>query len=138
MPSRVMTRACPCDSPALRNRNIRKKLYTKKLRTPDSRARFCCAFSLVVPLALIAGMVRLDGDNNLTALLEAMDHGRDGYPRWIVVDAPRQRLTARATESIVAAATERGFVALPVDAYHQERIVDARQFDERTLLLVDT
>ena len=83
-------------------------------------------------------MVRLDGDNNLTALLEAMDHGRDGYPRWIVVDAPRQRLTARATESIVAAATERGFVALPVDAYHQERIVDARQFDERTLLLLDT
>src|SRR5438445_2693749 len=82
-------------------------------------------------------MVRLDGDSNLTALLEAMDHGRDGYPRWIVVDAPRQRLTSRATESIIAAATERGFVALPVDVYHQERIVDANQFDERTLLLVD-
>src|SRR5262245_11093784 len=38
-------------------------------------------------LAFGGGMVRLDAGSNLTPLLEAIDHGRDGYPRWIVIDS---------------------------------------------------
>ena len=82
-------------------------------------------------------MVRLDADANLTALFEAMDHGRDGYPRWIVLDARQPQWPARTTESIVAAAVERGFVAQPVDAYLRSRISGRDGLDERTLLLID-
>src|SRR5258705_1753420 len=83
-------------------------------------------------------MLRLDGDADLTPLLEALDHGRDGHPRWIVADIPRPRLRARTTESIVNAATSRGFVAMAVDAYIRARILGAPELDERALLLVDS
>ena len=94
-------------------------------------------FSLVVPLALWPGMVRLDIDANVTPLLEAMDHGRDGYPRWIVVETARRRQLTQTAESITAAAVDRGFVALPIDAYLRSRILGANELDERTLLLID-
>ena len=40
-------------------------------------------------------------------------------------------------ESITTAAVDRGFVALPIDAYLRSRILGANELDERTLLLVD-
>jgi len=82
-------------------------------------------------------MVRLDIDASVTPLLEAMDHGRDGYPRWIVVERTRHRQLARTAESIMTAAVDRGFVALSLDAYFRSRILGANELDERTLLLVD-
>lgn len=82
-------------------------------------------------------MVRLD-DANLTPLIEALEHGRDGHPRWIVTTAPRRRSLAQTLESIVGAAESRGFVTLPIDAYFRARIIDGSQIDERTLLLLDT
>jgi DNA-binding NtrC family response regulator/tetratricopeptide (TPR) repeat protein len=94
-------------------------------------------FSLVVPLALWPGMVRLDIDANVTPLLEAMDHGRDGYPRWIVVETTRRRQLTHTAESITTAAVDRGFVALPIDAYLRSRVLGANELDERTLLLID-
>src|SRR5262245_13275091 len=39
MPSSVMTRAWPCDSPAVKNLNIWAQFYMKDLRTSGSRAR---------------------------------------------------------------------------------------------------
>jgi hypothetical protein len=78
-------------------------------------------FSLVVPLALWPGMVRLDIDANVTPLLEAMDHGRDGYPRWIVVETTRRRQLTQTAESITTAAVDRGFVALPISAPNARR-----------------
>ena len=73
-----------------------------------------------------------------TPLLEAMDHGRDGYPRWIVVETTRRRQLTQTAESITTAAVDRGFVALPIDAYLRSRILGANELDERTLLLVDS
>ena len=83
-------------------------------------------------------MLRLDDDADHTTLVEALDHGRDGHPRWIVATVPRPQPLARATESIVAAATDRGFVAMAIDAYIRARILGAPALDERTLLLVDS
>ena len=38
MPSRIATSACPCDSPAVRNRSIRRPFYTNFLRPPARAA----------------------------------------------------------------------------------------------------
>ena len=83
-------------------------------------------------------MLRLDDDADLAPLLEAMDHGQDGHPRWIVMALPRPQLLATATEAIVAAAAGRGFVAMAIDAYVRAYILGAPELDERTLLLVDS
>ena len=74
-------------------------------------------------------MVRLD-EADLTPLIEALEHGRDGFPRWIVA--------AVAREEIIDAATSRGFVPLTIDAYARGRILGDRELDERTLLLIDS
>jgi DNA-binding NtrC family response regulator/tetratricopeptide (TPR) repeat protein len=83
-------------------------------------------------------MLRLEDAADLTPLLEALDHGRDGHPRWIVAAVPRPQLLATATEAIAAAATGRGFVAMALDAYIRACIIGAPHFDERTLLLIDS
>jgi DNA-binding NtrC family response regulator/tetratricopeptide (TPR) repeat protein len=83
-------------------------------------------------------MVRLDASANLKALVEAMNHGRDGYPRWIVVEPINARDVAREAERIGACASTQGFVPLGVDAYMRQRILGDTELDERTLLLVDT
>jgi len=83
-------------------------------------------------------MLRLDDAADLTPLLEALDHGRDGRPRWIVAAVPRPQRLAAATDAIVAAATGRGFVAMPIDAYIRACIIGAAELDERSLLLVDS
>jgi hypothetical protein len=83
-------------------------------------------------------MVLLDSDSNLNALLEALEHGRDGYPRWIVIDAIGSRDIAREAERIGQSASSQGFVPLGINTYMQRRIIGDADLDERTLLLVDT
>ena len=83
-------------------------------------------------------MVRLDADSNLTPLIEALDHGRDGYPRWIIVDSINARDIAHQAERISASASNRGFVPLGIDAYMRKLILGDGELDERTLLLLDT
>src|SRR5687767_9922422 len=39
MPSRIATRASPCDSPAVRKRSIGRSFYPKYLRTPRADER---------------------------------------------------------------------------------------------------
>jgi len=113
-------------------------LYTKKLHTlgadpPVSRAP-------VAHRRLHCGgdMVRLDADSNLIPLLEAMDHGRDGYPRWIVIESINARDIPQAAERISASAASRGFVPLGIDTYMRKRVLDQAELDERTLLLIDS
>src|SRR5204863_8869358 len=76
-----------------------------------------------------SGMVRLD-EADLTPLIEALEHGRDGFPRWIVAAVPR--------DEVIDAATSRGFVPLTIDAYARGRILGDHELDERTLLLIDS
>jgi len=83
-------------------------------------------------------MVRLDADANLTSLLEAMDHGRDGYPRWITIERINARDIPHEAERICASAPSRVFVPLGIDAYMRKLVVGDTDLDERTLLLLDT
>jgi hypothetical protein len=85
-----------------------------------------------------AGMVRLDAGSNYTSLLEAMEHGRDGYPRWIVLDRIDARDFPQEAERISTSASRRGFVALGIHAYMRRHALDDTALDERTLLLIDT
>jgi len=66
-----------------------------------------------------------------------MDHGRDGCPRWIVIDTINARDIPRAVERISASAFSRGFVPLDIGAYMRRRVLGDNELDERTLLLVD-
>ena len=113
-------------------------MYTKKLHTPGEDAPFSRAPVARRRLHFGGGMVRLDTDSNLTPLLEAMDHGRDGCPRWIVIDRINARDIPHEAERISASASSRGFVPLGIDTYLQERVLDDTELDERTLLLIDT
>ena len=81
--------------------------------------------------------MRLDADSNLNALLEAMDHGRDGYPRWIVIERINSGDIPREAERIGASACNQGFVPLEIDTYMRRRILGDTELDERSLLLVD-
>src|SRR5262245_16893947 len=83
-------------------------------------------------------MVRLDADSNLTPLIEAMDHGRDGYPRWIIIDGINARDIANEAERISASACSRGFIPLRIDAYMRRLVLGDSELDERALLLLDT
>ena len=83
-------------------------------------------------------MVRLEVDSNLNPLLEAMDHGRDGYPRWIVIESLNARDIPHDAERISASASSRGFVPLGIDAYMRKLVLGETELDERTLLLIDT
>jgi len=83
-------------------------------------------------------MVRLDADSNLTPLMEAMDHGRDGYPRWIVIDSINARDITNEAERISASACSRGFIPLGIDAYMRRLVLGDSELDERALLLLDT
>ena len=113
-------------------------MYTKKLRTPDRSAPFCAGFPSSSRLHLAWRMVRLDACADLAPLLEAIEHGREGHPRWIVVDTIDGRQIARAMERVSAAAAEKGFVSMPVDAYRRRRLVGDAELDERSLLLTDS
>jgi len=83
-------------------------------------------------------MVRLDADSNLTPLIEAIDHGRDGYPRWIVIDSINARDITNEAERISASACSRGFIPLGIDAYMRRLVLGDSELDERALLLLDT
>src|SRR5262245_25380748 len=83
-------------------------------------------------------MVRLDVVSNLTPLIEAMDHGRDGYPRWISIESINARDIPYEAEQISACASSRGFVPLGIDAYMRRLVLGDTELDERTLLLLDT
>jgi DNA-binding NtrC family response regulator/tetratricopeptide (TPR) repeat protein len=82
------------------------------------------------------GSVPLHDAAGLAPLVEVLNDGRDGDPRWVVADA-RNRMQATAMARRAAAeARRRGFVPLLVPLYLQWRDVLAPDLEERTLLLI--
>jgi DNA-binding NtrC family response regulator len=70
------------------------------------------------------------------SLIEVLDHGREGEPRWVVADAshgPRPSLVARRA---AAAACARGFVPVSADVYLRLREVLDGDLQHRSLLLI--
>ena len=74
-------------------------------------------------------------DASLGPLLEALDHGRDGYPRWVVAGARSRRQATCTIERVAAAAVRRGFVTISTDLYLRFRELLDAELRERTLLL---
>ena len=72
----------------------------------------------------------------LAPLIEVLDHGREGDPRWVVADARNAVQAAAIARRAAAQARRRGFVPVLVDLYG--RLWDAMADDlrERALLLI--
>lgn len=70
------------------------------------------------------------------SLLEVLEHGRDGEPRWIVADTangPRSPVVAR---RVAAAARARGYVPIAAEVYLRLREILDADLAQRTLLLM--
>src|SRR5688572_18243359 len=70
------------------------------------------------------------------SLLEVLDHGREGEPRWVVADTthgPRSPVVAR---RVAAAARARGYVPIAADVYLRLREMLDADLAQRTLLLI--
>lgn len=70
------------------------------------------------------------------SLLEVLDHGREGEPRWVVADTsngPRSPVVAR---RVAAAARRRGYVPIAADVYLRLREMLDADLAQRTLLLI--
>src|SRR5688572_25703801 len=70
------------------------------------------------------------------SLLEVLDHGREGEPRWVVADTahgPRSPVVAR---RMAAAARARGYVPIAADVYLRLREMLEADLAQRTLLLI--
>jgi DNA-binding NtrC family response regulator len=103
-----------------------------------------CAYGSTHAWDLATGeSVRMDAiahdDNEPPAapsLLEVLDHGREGEPRWIVADTahgPRSPIVAR---RVAAAARARGYVPIGADVYLRLREMLDADLAQRTLLLI--
>ena len=70
------------------------------------------------------------------SIIEALDHGRDGWPRWVHLAVPprqRERVIGRA----IASAEERGYVPVAVRRYWAQPLEKREELGIRTLLLND-
>ena len=72
---------------------------------------------------------------DIAPYVEAMSHGRDGWPRWVVATPCRATTAGSVIERVAAVATARGFVAISPDHYLRLRDALAADLDDRTLLL---
>ena len=72
----------------------------------------------------------------LAPLIEVLDHGCDGRPRWIVTDAASRHQADALVRRAAIDATTRGFVALDVAMYLRWRAALEEQLDERALMLI--
>ena len=81
--------------------------------------------------------LRLSGGSlALAPLVEVLDDGRDGDPRWVVADARNGVQAAALIRRAAADARRRGFVPLLVPLYLRWRADLAQDLEERTLLLI--
>jgi two-component system NtrC family response regulator len=71
-------------------------------------------------------------DSLYSSIVEALDHGRDGYPRWIEVQVQSDR---RLTERVIGAAEERGYIPVSIERYWSQTTVKRNDVGARTLLL---
>jgi DNA-binding NtrC family response regulator len=70
------------------------------------------------------------------SLVEVLDHGRDGEPRWIVADTARGPRSPVMARRVAAAARSRGYVPIAADVYWRLRDMLDADLAQRTLLLI--
>ena len=70
------------------------------------------------------------------ALIELLNDGRDGSPRWIALDVRNRTQAAAVARRAAAAGRLRGFVPILVSLYGRLRHALAKDLDQRTLLLI--
>lgn len=89
-----------------------------------------------VPLDAIGDDEEPCSEQDLAALVELLEQGCEGAPRWVVADARSGAQAAGMTRRAAAAARRRGFVAIAVDLYHRLHDVVEEEFRDRALLLI--
>ncbi|MBI2829387.1 MAG: sigma 54-interacting transcriptional regulator [Acidobacteria bacterium] len=82
------------------------------------------------------GSVPLHDSLALAPLVEVLNDGQDGDPRWVVADARNGAQAAAMVRRAAADARRRGFVPLRVPLYLRWRDALAQDLEERTLLLI--
>jgi DNA-binding NtrC family response regulator/tetratricopeptide (TPR) repeat protein len=70
------------------------------------------------------------------SLLEVLDHGREGEPRWVVADTTRGPRSQVVVKRVAAAARARGYIPIAADVYLRLREVLDGDLAHRTLLLI--
>jgi DNA-binding NtrC family response regulator len=76
------------------------------------------------------------GRSSLAPLVEVLEHGVEGTPRWIVADVPARSRVAATVEAAAGTACRCGFVPIAADAYLRLRTRLAGELAERALLLL--
>ena len=72
----------------------------------------------------------------LASLVEVLDHGREGCPRWVVLDRPPGARSAHVIRRAAEDARSRGFVPVAVDLYLRLGHLLVAELHDRTLLLI--
>ena len=83
-----------------------------------------------------ATAVRPLRERPLDALLEVLDRGQDGAPRWVVADAAPAARARAIVERAASDGQARGFVPIAVDLYHRLGHTLREELADRTLLLL--
>jgi DNA-binding NtrC family response regulator len=74
-------------------------------------------------------------DPSLASLVEVLDHGIEGVPRWVSVDQGMSSVGVL-VQRAASAAAQRGFVPISVPMYARVRDAIAEDLRERSLLLI--
>src|SRR5262245_44195479 len=69
-------------------------------------------------------------------LLEVLDHGRDGEPRWVVVETTAGQSSVAVARRAAEQARVRGMVPISVDVYLRLRTLLDEELRHRTLMLI--
>jgi DNA-binding NtrC family response regulator len=87
------------------------------------------------------GMAGLTGrvpsrEPSFAPLVEVLEHGREGGPRWIVADVPTTRRWLQAVTRVAEDACGRGFVPIAADVYLRLRTLLGEELRDRALVLI--
>jgi DNA-binding NtrC family response regulator len=75
-------------------------------------------------------------DPPLSPLLELLDHGEEGAPRWVVVETASADAAVRAARRVAADAQSRGFVPIALALFPHAREALEATLRDRSLLLI--
>jgi two-component system, NtrC family, response regulator AtoC len=70
------------------------------------------------------------------SLVEMLDHGRDGDPRWVVVETAPGQSSLAVANRVAEQARMRGLVPIAVDVYLRLRSLLEEELKHRTLMLI--
>src|SRR5262245_51792954 len=79
--------------------------------------------------------LRPEPDPAPRTLVEVLDHGREGEPRWVVLDPGPANVSTRA-ECAAIAARQRGFIPVAAELYLRLRQLLRDELEHRALLLI--